>query len=102
MTRFFAGEPSPPGRGYNLTVETPPADHAEQFGRMSALILLALVTGITGVLLIMWVMQVWRRSLKRSGHRRRSAGDDTDPWRLAARRLDAGDGTPPESPENDV
>ena len=82
-------------------METPPAEQAEQIGHMSVLILLALVVGIVGVVLIMWVMQVWRRSLKRPGHRRRSTVDDTDPWQLAAKRLDAGDATSEEPTQNE-
>lgn len=82
-------------------MKTPSVDEAQSIGQLATLLLLALVVGIAGVVFIMWMMQVWRRSLARRAQRRPARVDDLDPWQLAALRLDASDETADQEPSSD-
>ena len=50
------------------------------------LLMLVAVVGLMGIMLMLWALQLWRRSLRGSLRRRRKHADE-DPWVLAGQRL---------------
>lgn len=50
------------------------------------LVMLVAVVGLIGVILVLWALQLWRRSLRGTLLGRRKHADE-DPWTLAGQRL---------------
>jgi hypothetical protein len=60
---------------------------AQSPSRGLVMVMLLAVAGLIAVGLLMWIFQVWRRSLRRGGPPRGGGGPGADVWATAGQRL---------------